>query len=273
MVTPIVLINILKHQFIPIILDVHISKEVSIMINIQQIYDIFKGRAYYIAAYDNILNPQYFVNNIGLDDDGELYTYVNSASEVSNLLKRVSRINMKVSGVSGKETIITAKSTYLYSVPYKSSNTVPYSSRGLYDHFGLSDIAIIKNDLWEELSPFAQFGLIDHFDPNKDYSLAEPGDTLWTIFDRYHCINIPDDAINEWWYRLEAMDTFLHSIDRPARNLARYGVTLIPPSSFELFRDVILSETIRQYQTFVGDLIKMITNASLAGKFLIHFGV
>lgn len=70
----------------------------------------------------------------------------------------------------------------------------------------------------------AEFGIIDDFDPQKDYDDSyEP--------ERYHCIAICDDALNDWWDDIQDMRTYFHCYNRPETALARWGVTLIPPES------------------------------------------
>ena len=67
----------------------------------------------------------------------------------------------------------------------------------------------------------AEFGIIDEIDPLKNYSKYEP--------QKYHCVAINDDYINDWWPQLLLIKTYMHSLDRQSLALSRLGVTLIPP--------------------------------------------
>ncbi len=49
----------------------------------------------------------------------------------------------------------------------------------------------------------AEFGIIDDFDRNRDYSTYEP--------QIYNCIAIQDDIINDWWNELMLIKTYYHS--------------------------------------------------------------
>ena len=87
----------------------------------------------------------------------------------------------------------------------------------------------------------AKFGIIDESSRDKDYrDEYEP--------DKYHCIAICDDALNAWWEHLTDMDTFFHTFKRPGKGLARWGITLIPPSSIPQLRRVVDIYTDAQYK-------------------------
>lgn len=88
----------------------------------------------------------------------------------------------------------------------------------------------------------AEFGIIDDFDTNKDYGHSyEP--------ERYHCVAICDDALDDWWERLTEMNSYFHCFSRPSKALARWGITIIPPecnrsSVLENFWPIIFHRTI-----------------------------
>lgn len=73
----------------------------------------------------------------------------------------------------------------------------------------------------------AEFGIIHHFEEGKDYSYYEP--------EKYNCVAIDDDILNDWWNELTLIRTYFHSYSRRNLALARWGVTLIPPESLEAF--------------------------------------
>lgn len=112
----------------------------------------------------------------------------------------------------------------------------------------------------------AEFGVIDNFDESKDYGGAyEP--------QAYNCAAIDDDALSGWRERLETMRTYFHSFDRPETSLARYGVTLIPPASLELFYDIVQNDTAPEFAAQVPAVLAVIERAQRENKFIIHYGV
>ncbi len=115
----------------------------------------------------------------------------------------------------------------------------------------------------------AEFGIIDNFDENKDYSQYEP--------EKYHCIAIQDDILDDWWARLTTMKSYFHSYNRPETALARWGVTLIPPESLDLLDDIIAWDTkpkdLKRYYEEISMLLTLIRKAKSENKFVIHFGV
>jgi hypothetical protein len=52
-----------------------------------------------------------------------------------------------------------------------------------------------------------------------DYSDYEP--------QKYNCVAIDDDILNDWWNELALIKTYFHSYSRSNFALARWGVTLI----------------------------------------------
>ena len=52
-----------------------------------------------------------------------------------------------------------------------------------------------------------EFGIIDNFQPNQKYTAYEP--------EKYHCIAINDECIDDWWERLLMIRTYnIYSDDR-----------------------------------------------------------
>lgn len=90
----------------------------------------------------------------------------------------------------------------------------------------------ISGEVGESMPCVAQFGIIDVFEKDKDYSLDyEP--------QKYNCVAIEDDIINDWWNELTLIKTYFHCFSRPDFGLARWGVTLIPPESLEVFYSIV----------------------------------
>jgi len=111
----------------------------------------------------------------------------------------------------------------------------------------------------------AEFGIIENFDREKDYSEYEP--------QKYNCVSIDDDALNNWWARLEGMKSYFHTYSRPEKALARWGVTLIPPESLDLFHAIVKDDTQPEYHEQAAAVLSVIKEAKRDGKFVIHFGV
>lgn len=81
-----------------------------------------------------------------------------------------------------------------------------------------------------------EFGIIDSFEENKQYSDYEP--------EKYNCISVNDDLIEELIIKyneeLMAIKTYYQVTSQPGTGLDYCGVTLIPPESLKQFRDVII---------------------------------
>lgn len=69
---------------------------------------------------------------------------------------------------------------------------------------------------------YAEFGIIDSIDKEKDYSEYDP--------ERYHCVAISDDRyIDAWWEQLACLKTYFHSMGHPSTGLDRQGISIILP--------------------------------------------
>lgn len=114
--------------------------------------------------------------------------------------------------------------------------------------------------------PNAEFGIIDKFEKNKDYSCNyEP--------EKYNCISINDNILNEWWSDLTLIKTYFHSYSRPSFALARWGVTLIPPESLKAFYNIILKDKKSKSSVELIELMVLLRKAIEENKFVIHYGI
>lgn len=111
----------------------------------------------------------------------------------------------------------------------------------------------------------AQFGIIDSFERDKDYSEYRP--------EIYHCIVVDDDLLDDWWPELLQIKTFFHCYDRPEFGLARYGVTLIPPESIEDFYEIVALDERSMSSKELIDLMRLLRKARTENKYVIHYGV
>ncbi|WP_349948748.1 hypothetical protein ABFV83_10135 [Lacrimispora sp. BS-2] len=112
----------------------------------------------------------------------------------------------------------------------------------------------------------AEFGIIDTFDKNKDY-----GDEYTP--QKYNCVAIDDEVVSDWWDRLLTMKTYFHCYSRPETALTRYGITLIPPESLDLFYDIVANNTKKEFTSQISCLLDLIQKAKNENKFIIHYGV
>ena len=93
----------------------------------------------------------------------------------------------------------------------------------------------------------------------KRYDKYEP--------EKYNCISVDDDYIENIQEQLCVFDSYSHTIDCETKGLEYCGITLIPPTSINLFIKVI--ENISEL-TVLKDLLFM---AQQNKKFVIHFGI
>ena len=91
--------------------------------------------------------------------------------------------------------------------------------------------------------------------------------------ERYGCVWIDDDYLDDWWSRLELIPTFFHTLDRPELGPARYGITLIPPESLPALEEIVLSDRRIQTDEQLVELSRVLREAIRRKKHMIHFGV
>jgi hypothetical protein len=121
------------------------------------------------------------------------------------------------------------------------------------------------------------FGIIENFDKQKAYDNLDEFDVFPDVFPNalkaYGCANINDDALNDWWPRIENMAVYWHTYSRPGKALARYGVTLIPPESLDLFYSIVKDNTQSKFSEQAAAVLAVIDKAKRNGKYVIHFGI
>jgi len=105
-----------------------------------------------------------------------------------------------------------------------------------------------------------EFGIMDTAPQHGErYDAYEP--------EKYGCISVDDEWIEQLDKRAAQMDCFWHTIDCKGKGLAYCGVTLIPPDSLgELLKAVKEQEELR-------DLRQILEQAKREMKFVIHFGL
>lgn len=108
--------------------------------------------------------------------------------------------------------------------------------------------------------PKHEFGIMNTAPiPGKRYDEYEP--------QKYKCIVIDDDYIENLMEPLSAIDFYWHTLDVSGKGLVYYGVTLIPPTSNRAFIAVI--ENIVE----LSELKTLLQKAIDEQKYIIHFGI
>lgn len=115
------------------------------------------------------------------------------------------------------------------------------------------------------MGPYMEFGIIEHFDKNKDYGIYEP--------EKYNCISIEDNWMNLLYKPLLIMKTYFGDFSKPMTSFSRWGVTLIPPESLDIFYDTVVSLPQFHSSEEFADLATIIYDAQQKDKYVIHFGV
>ena len=110
----------------------------------------------------------------------------------------------------------------------------------------------------------AEFGIIEDIGETQEYSYTP---------EKYQCICIDDAYIDDWWDKLVLLKTYFHSLDRPEFELARWGITLIPPESLSGFQEIVLSDRRINKDIHLRELADKVNDAINRNKFMIHFGI
>lgn len=114
-----------------------------------------------------------------------------------------------------------------------------------------------------------EFGIIDQIEEDKEYSY-EPK--------KYNCISVDGELIDEIYSQgfgeqMKSLSTFAHNTSRPYKDLAYYGITLIPPSSLKQFQEIIIAENIKYKMRELEVLVDKINIAIKEDKWMIHYGI
>ena len=110
-----------------------------------------------------------------------------------------------------------------------------------------------------------EFGIIDVFQPNQKYTTHEP--------EKYHCVAIDDEYIDDWWERLLMMRTYNMSLKQPQWALSRWGITLIPPESLPALLEIIAEDNRIYWDDSLVELADLVWQAITENKYMIHYGV
>lgn len=84
---------------------------------------------------------------------------------------------------------------------------------------------------------------------------------------KYDCISVDDNYVEGILQQLCVFDSYSHTTDISIKGLEYCGITLIPPTSLELFVAVI--KNIPELE----ELKKLLITAKEENKFVIHYGL
>lgn len=110
-----------------------------------------------------------------------------------------------------------------------------------------------------------QFGIIDDFQPNQKYTTYEP--------EKYYCVAIDDECIDDWWERLLMIRTYNMSLEQPQWALSRWGITLIPPESLPALLEIIAEDNRIYRDDSLVELAGLVRQAIAENKYMIHYGI
>ncbi|WP_080847838.1 short-chain dehydrogenase [Cytobacillus gottheilii] len=110
-----------------------------------------------------------------------------------------------------------------------------------------------------------EFGILNEFDKEKKYLNYEP--------EKYNCISVDDDFVQNIAADLTIMKTYFQSYKRQEYGLAMWGITLIPPESLQLFYEKVTSSKDFKESHDLAELAAKILQAIEEEKYMIHFGV
>ncbi|GLC89919.1 short-chain dehydrogenase [Lysinibacillus piscis] len=107
-----------------------------------------------------------------------------------------------------------------------------------------------------------EFGILHDIDKQKNYITYEP--------EKYHCLAIHADLIDSLTTAFSTLNTYSHSLNRPALGLAYHGITIIPPESLTTFYNMIAESNDKH---LLQDLMQLILQAIQEQQYMIHFGI
>ncbi|QZY56849.1 hypothetical protein [Crassaminicella profunda] len=96
--------------------------------------------------------------------------------------------------------------------------------------------------------------------------------------EKYNCTCLDHDFLGEIYHagfkdKIEKLETFFHNTNKPSKDLAYYGITLIPPKSLKYFLNIIVEENVKYKSKELEMLIEKISTAMKANKWMIHYGI
>lgn len=110
--------------------------------------------------------------------------------------------------------------------------------------------------------PKHEFGIMQNKPMDKEiFNEYEPN--------KYNCISIDDAFIEPILIELQNVNCYWHTLENKVKGLAYCGITLIPPESMDLLKNILLHQDNIEYI----DLISLVNKAKEENKYIIHFGI
>lgn len=106
-----------------------------------------------------------------------------------------------------------------------------------------------------------EFGIMLHTPGDERYDKYEP--------EKYQLISIDDEYIEKLLTEFEEILCYWHTRQRPEKNIAYCGITLIPPESTDNFITVFDRHNHGEYD----EVIRLFVYAKKTGKYVIHYGI
>lgn len=120
----------------------------------------------------------------------------------------------------------------------------------------------MRVDYRGDYMPKHEFGIMNNKPMDKEiFNEYEPN--------KYNCISIDDDFIEPILIELQNVNCYWHTLENKGDGLAYCGITLIPPESMGLLKDILLQQDNTEYI----DLISLVNKAKEDNKYIIHFGI
>ncbi len=106
------------------------------------------------------------------------------------------------------------------------------------------------------------FGIISEaITDSDDFQSYEP--------EKYGCIKIDDDYIENLIPLFLEIPTFFHHLSQKETGLDYFGITLIPPKSCKSFAEVFKAQKSSVYS----ELVELLEKAAKENRFVIHYGL
>ena len=84
---------------------------------------------------------------------------------------------------------------------------------------------------------------------------------------KYHCIAVRDEEIERLLPETMGLEFCWHTVDCPGKGLVYTGITLIPPATLPMLRQIV------RRQRNMAELAALLKRAERENKWVIHYGI
>ncbi len=123
------------------------------------------------------------------------------------------------------------------------------------------------------MSDCVDFGVIPNVEFGKDYSNIGSPSNFKVLYEKYKCVSIPDDIVNEWIPLVQNIPTYLGSLSNSFMGIDHYGVTLIPPESVQLFIPIVATYVDSTSDGIINKLANLLKLSVEQGYYIICYGI